>query len=326
VIDGPAMISFSGGRTSAFMLHKLLEAYGGTLPADWRVVFANTGKEKPETIDFVEECASRWGVKVNWVEWRRAESIYATVTYGTASRAGEPFKALIDSKQRLPNGHERWCTQYLKVLPMFAFMRDQLGLEPGQYTEIIGMRHDEGLRIFRGMDRAEVDGRRVAYPLAKAKTVKADVMRFWLGDNRDPKNLTHPLPQGFDLGLQPWEGNCDLCFQKGKGIRKSLIRADASVATWWADREREQNGWFDKRDRVSQLVDQVRASPTLFDEPDDFEYDVECGTSCAPIDEPERPNPVDMCPPCATGTPGTLAQSEEYGTVRRAESPQSLDN
>lgn len=283
MIDGPAMISFSGGRTSAFMLHMLLEAHGGTLPADWRVVFANTGKEKQETLRFVAECGSRWGVKVNWVEWRRGDPIYAEVGPNSASRAGEPFKALIDSKQRLPNGHERWCTQYLKVLPMFAFMRDQLGLEPGAYTEIIGLRHDEGIRILKGLERADADNHRVAYPLAKAKKLKAHVRRFWLGDNRDPKNLTHPLPQGFDLGLNPWEGNCDLCFQKGKGIRKHLIRADPSIAPWWSDRESEQNGWFDKRDLVAELVEQVRTTPTLFDEPEpDDEHDAECGTSCAP--------------------------------------------
>jgi hypothetical protein len=24
--------------------------------------------------------------------------------------------------------------------------------------------------------------------------------------------------------LRPWEGNCDLCFLKGRGIRKAIIR------------------------------------------------------------------------------------------------------
>jgi hypothetical protein len=33
-IDGPACISFSGGRTSAYMLRRIQLAHGGTLPAD----------------------------------------------------------------------------------------------------------------------------------------------------------------------------------------------------------------------------------------------------------------------------------------------------
>lgn len=281
-LDGPAMISFSGGRTSAYMLHEILQANGG-LPRDAFAVFANTGKGKEETLRFVHECATRWDVPIHWVEWRAGKEGFAEVGYNSASRDGEPFKTLIDAKQRLPNGHERWCTQYLKVLPMFAFMRAKLGLEPGQYVETIGLRDDEGLRILSGMERAEKDGRIVRYPLAKAKVRKATVLKFWLGDNINPKILTSPLPQGFDLGLNPWEGNCDFCFQKGKGIRKRIIRDDPTVAVWWNDREREQNGWFDSRDLVSELIEQVRASPTLFDEPIDDEHDVECGPNCGII-------------------------------------------
>ena len=56
-IDTPALISFSGGRTSAYMLKKIIEAYDGTLPDDMHVVFANTGKEMPQTLDFVRDCA-----------------------------------------------------------------------------------------------------------------------------------------------------------------------------------------------------------------------------------------------------------------------------
>lgn len=60
-IIGPACISFSGGRTSAYMLRRILNAHGGELPADVHAVFANTGKERLETLDFVHECAAHWG-------------------------------------------------------------------------------------------------------------------------------------------------------------------------------------------------------------------------------------------------------------------------
>lgn len=58
-ITGPALISFSGGRTSAFMVWNILQAHGGTLPDDVVVAFANTGKEREETLRFVHECGSR---------------------------------------------------------------------------------------------------------------------------------------------------------------------------------------------------------------------------------------------------------------------------
>lgn len=280
LIEGPALISFSGGRTSAYMLFKIIEAHGGTLPDNIIVAFANTGKEREETLRFVHECGSRWGVRIHWVEWRKGKPSYEEVGFNSASRDGEPFAALIAWKQRLPNSFERWCTEFLKVKPMFALVKYLLGLSPGEFTETIGMRDDEGMRILRGMEAAEKHGRRVSYPLARAKVKKADVWKFWLGDNIDPKNLTSPLPQGFDLGLYPWEGNCTLCFQKGKGIRKRYIRENPAEPAWWIQQEVSQDGWFDKRDLVSELVAQVHANPSFFDADDDMEYDVECGSHC----------------------------------------------
>ena len=67
-IPEPALISFSGGRTSGFMLWNILQAYNGKLPEDIWVAFANTGKEAPETLDLIYEVSEKWGVHVNWLE------------------------------------------------------------------------------------------------------------------------------------------------------------------------------------------------------------------------------------------------------------------
>lgn len=275
LITGPALISFSGGRTSAFMLWNILQAHGGTLPADVHVNFANTGKEREETLRFVHDCGSRWGVKINWIEYRDAALGFELVGFNSASRNGEPFQALIDKKKRLPNWKERWCTALLKVQPMTDFAMS-LGLMPGSYTEVIGLRYDEGYRILKGLESADKRGRKVLYPLSKAKVTKADVMAFWAA-------------QPFDLRLEPWEGNCDLCFLKGRGIRKRIIRADQSRAEWWARNETEnkgkqERGWFDRRDSVAGLLDEVRRTPDIFDQFDPEEYDVECGLHCSPFE------------------------------------------
>ena len=44
-IEAPALISFSGGRTSGYMLKQIIDTYDGQLPADIIPCFANTGKE-----------------------------------------------------------------------------------------------------------------------------------------------------------------------------------------------------------------------------------------------------------------------------------------
>src|SRR5262245_18275114 len=108
MISRRALISFSGGRTSTYMLHELWQAWDGKLPADVIVCFANTGKEREETLRFVHECGSRWGVKVHWVEWRRDG--FEEVGFNSASRTGEPFCGLIEHKQSVPNAFARFCT------------------------------------------------------------------------------------------------------------------------------------------------------------------------------------------------------------------------
>jgi len=252
------------------MLYEILAAHGGELPSDVHVAFANTGKERPETLDFVRECGTRWGVDIHWLEYCETDPGFTQVSYETAARAGEPFQSLIDRKKRLPNWDQRWCTQLLKVQPMIDFMRS-LGHEPGSYADVIGLRYDEGLRIIRGLHNADRSGRRVLYPLSRAKVMKSDVMEFW---SRQP----------FDLGLKPWQGNCDLCFLKGTAIKRRIISDDPDCAVWWSANEtpekgRSLRGWWDNRFSIANLVDQVEAMSESAETPLE-EHDVECGLHC----------------------------------------------
>ena len=68
-VPRPAVISFSGRRTSAFMLKHIVDAYDGRLPPDVAIVFANTGLERPETLEFVDVCSRAWAVDIVWVLW-----------------------------------------------------------------------------------------------------------------------------------------------------------------------------------------------------------------------------------------------------------------
>jgi 3'-phosphoadenosine 5'-phosphosulfate sulfotransferase (PAPS reductase)/FAD synthetase len=285
-IEGPALISFSGGRTSAFMLHEILRAHDGQLPPDVVVAFANTGKEREETLRFVHECGSRWAVKVHWLEWRPPAS-FEEVGFNSASRDGEPFAEMIRRKQYLPNVSMRYCTTELKVRPMKHLMRS-LGRD--HWLNLVGLRYDEGHRVLKQL--ALNEGRRerwtTAMPLSTAKVTKRDVMRFWLGANTDPKRLTSPLPQGFDLGLYDYEGNCDLCMLKRRSAKARIIRENPAAAGWWMAQEasaktRHPGGArFDADESVAALAAAVAAQPLLVD--DDLledEHDAECGLWCA---------------------------------------------
>ena len=105
-VPRPAVISFSGGRTSSYMLKKIVDAYDGWLPSDIAAVYANTGMERPETLEFVDVCGREWGVDIVWVEYLwDAPHRTRVVEFATASRNGEPYAALIDRKGFVPEPH-----------------------------------------------------------------------------------------------------------------------------------------------------------------------------------------------------------------------------
>ena len=225
-IDSPTCISFSGGRTSAFMLWRVLQSNGG-LPDEARVCFANTGKEDPATLDFVRDCGVHWGVPITWLEYGRG-----VVTYDTASRAGEPYAALITKKSYLPNPIARFCTSDLKIKPIEAFMRES-GLS--DYETMVGIRFDEQRRVAKLRDSKLT-------PLVTAGVDQGTVQAFWQAS-------------AFDLGLTFRDGvtaagNCDLCFLKGGAQIQSLIQEKPERAIWWATMEAQIGGTF-RSDRPS---------------------------------------------------------------------------
>ena len=93
-------INVSGGRTSGFLLHQVLQANGG-LPDRTVAVFANTGKERPETLDFIHEMETRWEVDVHWLEYCRDERAAGTRSRtpqrreAGVPRAGQPQRGAV---------------------------------------------------------------------------------------------------------------------------------------------------------------------------------------------------------------------------------------
>jgi len=212
------------------MLKHILDAHGGKLPDDVHVVFANTGKEMPQTLEFVAECGERWGVKITWLEYdSEAEDKTREVTFSTASRNGEPFASLIRYVKYPPNPVARVCTFHLKVRRFEKFMA-RLGIE--EWNSVIGLRADEPRRVAKQRRRNDTGGDRffTTMPMAAAGATKEIVNEWWES-------------QEFNLrlanigGVTP-AGNCDLCFLKGKDTLVSLLREKPELATWWIEQER----------------------------------------------------------------------------------------
>lgn len=276
-ITSPAVISFSGGRTSGYMLWRILQTHGGALPNDVIVLFSNTGREMPATLDFVRDCSVAWNVPIIWTEYARAPNgpTYRVVNHNSASRDGEPLRLLFNSKPMLPNPVSRFCTIEAKIRTMKRYVMAERGWK--RWTNVVGLRADEMGRVERATDpaRNKKDRWDVVCPLATAGVTQRDVAAFWAA-------------QPFDLRLAgKWEGNCDGCFLKSRAAITRMMQDHPERMAWWAAQEAMPRGagrgatFRADREDYATLARVVRDQGALpFDETM-IEGGAECGMECA---------------------------------------------
>tara|TARA_R110000822_G_scaffold9781_8_gene37560 strand:- start:1436 stop:2278 length:843 start_codon:yes stop_codon:yes gene_type:complete len=262
LLDLPAVVSFSGGRTSGFLLRKTLDAYGGSCPDGMVVSFQNTGLEHPATLEFVHAVEVQWGVPIVWLEYRvdeDGEPCHAVVDYDSASRDGEPFTALNEKNQYLPNPVARVCTVQLKIRTLARYLATVPGFDDG-YTNAVGLRYDEPRRALRLKgDRVNIDA---VAPMFHAKHTEDDVLEFWRGQ---PFDLELPLNGNL-------AGNCTGCFLKSAGKIEMLMEEMPEHFEWWINAEKSmtsthgKGGVFRKdRPTYAAMLNTVKTQGRLFD-------------------------------------------------------------
>lgn len=264
-------ISFSGGRTSAFMTQFIME-YPKYKDVKKVVLYANTGKELPETLDFIDKCDKYFGWNVVWIEPvihpdKQKGTTHKVVDYETACRDGRLFQQMID-KYTMPNKSFPHCTRELKIRPLHSYMRQNYGVD---YHTAIGIRADELNRVNRSK-------KGYIYPLVDDIRVdNAFIRRYW---DRQP----------FDLGIKDYEGNCDFCWKKSRRKRMTLLTEGMDVLDWvkW---EGQSEYHFDRDDiSIEELIEKAKQpfnkyqdkyliskeQGSLFDNDMDKEYDCFC--------------------------------------------------
>lgn len=200
-------ISFSGGRTSAYMTKMLLDHFSDQY--DFIVTFANTGLEHEKTLEFVNNCDKYFGFNTVWLEAvvdpeKGKGTTHKIVNFETASRNGEPFHDVI-KKYGIPNPSYLHCTRELKLQVMHSYLRS-IGINHKDILTAIGIREDETRRVNKKADEVKI-----TYPLIDLfPSDKQDVLNWWSF-------------QKFDLGIEEWDGNCKACYKKSfKKIFKQL--------------------------------------------------------------------------------------------------------
>lgn len=264
------IVSFSGGKTSAYMTRKMLDV---NYNPNMRFVFMNTGCEGEETLRFVDRCDHEWGLNVVWLEAvvypdKGNGTSYKVVSYETAARNGEPFEAVIQ-KYGIPNSSYPHCTRELKLRVFYAWAADNMPTD--NWLAAIGIRADESRRV-----KAEP---RVIYPLVfDFPTTKAMVNDWW-------------EEQPFTLGLPSYMGNCTWCWKKTTSKLIRIANEKPGAFDFPLRMEREYRDVGTEKDpsrvffrqyrsaedilRIAELADRFRPY-SLFDE----DEDAGCSESC----------------------------------------------
>lgn len=222
------IVSFSGGRTSAYMLWWIMNEWNDKDNWDIVVVFANTGKEAEGTLFFVDECSQEWNIPIVWVEAKckdengvpyseKGWSVkHRIVTYETASRNGEPFEEMI-SMLGIPSTETPFCSYQLKRLAIESYA-DSIGWK--DYKVAIGIRADEPKRLVKYKEDTHT-----FLPLATINPkFRIEIIIWW-------------MQQDFDLDIHPDDGNCDNCWKKDfPRLARNYTRKPKSFE-WWIDME-----------------------------------------------------------------------------------------
>jgi len=181
-------------------------------------VMANTSKERPESLDFMNQCDKFYNLKLVWLEAEFHEKgvgvTYNIVKYEDLKRNGEIFEQGI-KKFRIPNKENKWCNRDMKYEVLTKYGNTIFGRN--NYSVAVGMRADE-------MDRVRKDYKinNVFYPLMDRKVSSNDRNKFW---KDKPIQITIPA----------YKGNCDVCFAKSNRKLMTILKEEPEKGYWWDD-------------------------------------------------------------------------------------------
>lgn len=185
------VVSFSGGRSSAYLVYLMKNQY-----PDTDFIFMDTGAEHPKTYEFIKNIVNFWSLKLTCLrvvvnpELGQANS-YREITLDELKQDLQPFRDVCYKYGR-PYIHGAFCTRTMKFEPFTRYCNEHYG--KNNYQTWLGIRADEPRRL----------------KIKDGYSYLADISDF---DKRDVINWWKNQP--FDLDLPEHLGNCVFCIKKG---------------------------------------------------------------------------------------------------------------
>ncbi len=245
------MVTVSGGRSSA-MVARHIQTNIKYKNYNKIYVFANTGQERKETIEFLKNMVKHWGIKLYIVEGVYSNIMgvginYKLVDFNSLSMNSEPFSGAILHKNKgkydgVPNQEAPYCSEAMKTIPCKKFCDDVFGVN--NYIKSIGFRKED---MPKRITFAEIknDKKRI-YPLITDFDLvigNLELNKWW-------------KKQPFKLKIHGDLGNCELCWKKSDDKLLKNIRHGTRSIQWWQKIEKKYgNTAFRGRKSINDLVE-----------------------------------------------------------------------
>lgn len=212
------VVSFSGGRTSAYLVH-LMEERRKKENLTVKYLFMDTGAEHPKTYEFIRNVVDHFGIDLVCLRLKASEKLgiansYVKMELSELKPDLKGWKEMVVkySTPYMPQG--AFCTRAMKTDLFEWYCNNEFGKK--KYHCWLGMRADEP-------DRLKPQGERVSkkrenwyegisYLADISDFDKQDVNDFWAG-------------MLFDLGINDHLGNCVFCIKKSE-LRLALASRD----------------------------------------------------------------------------------------------------
>ena len=197
------VVSFSGGRTSAYLVERMnhrAKKYGIKV----KYVFMDTGAEDPKTYEFIKNIVKHWKIDLVclrvMVNPKLGEAnYYREISLDELKCDLQPWRDIL-KKYGTPYFGGAFCTRAMKGMKtkkngegvFYQYCNEKFG--KGNYVSWLGIRIDEPKRL---KPKPELN-----YLADISDFEKQDILSWW-------------KKQPFDLEIPEWLGNCIFCVKKG---------------------------------------------------------------------------------------------------------------
>lgn len=244
------MITVSGGRSSA-RAARHIQTSKKYKDFDKLYVFANTGQERIETIDFLKNIVKYWGIDLNIIEGVYSDKMgvginYKLVDFDNISMNSEPFSGAVMHLNKgvydgLPHQQAPYCSSSMKTIPCKKFADEIFGTN--NYIKSIGFRKEDMPKRIT-VSEIKQDKDRI-FPLITdfyTPIGQSELTKWW-------------KTQPFKLEIDGKLGNCELCWKKSDKVLLENIRYGTSSIDWWRKMESKYgNTSFRGNKSINELV------------------------------------------------------------------------